>query len=743
MEMSIVVMLLGIAVAAFAPLYKFYIQDQAEKATENNIALISSAIGNFRTVNGRYPFPASLTSIRGAANYGREQNAASAAAPGNFDPALGVYIQQSKRAIDYLDPFTAGNPKVNGKPRVRIGFIPFRQLNLDEKQAYDGFGNRILYAVTEHLANDTTFRANEGGISIIDGNGNSVIAPADTAHFVAFSSGKNANGAFSAAGTQYPCNAGPERENCDFTSTSPAVPDAVFRQAQTSTSGNGTTQFDDVMTYFVETDIPLWQLSSNPAAVKDSINQKPGGMVGFSFVANSTPVLTKSDVNGIVRALDDPQTPGTVEAKIMAKQFCPTGPGADCLATSLIAGDVSAAPRTGGLKCPDDDNIDDNGNGTKETGKYMIGIRLGKPICSNEVVIGCPNKGDILSGFDADGNPICGVPPPSCAAKVVSSGCPAPDNGTKTIPASPSGSVVNVTFGASWTITYTCTAGVWNTTGNVTGVCSCTPSTKTQTINCSNDPYYNIFTGTFTQTQQYQCPQGTWTNPSPPPIYAVYGYGMDYPAPASTCRCKDWSESGFYPCPAGLTGVGYPKTKTFTCINSQLGHSDGWIPPTPPVGFESNPFYCHCDSTATKKVMSACPMPLQGTVFTTMKMDCNLNEWVPTGEVDSSGCKCLGSQSWTGTAPCPTPGDPGSILNKYTLDCDGSLHKEELSNSCQAAGDATCQWIQGGSPLGGQLYPSGFRVGSSCTCNTSGVTRGNCHTGSSGNFTNFNDCRCL
>ena len=198
-EMAIVIMLLGLIIASAAPAYKLYLNHKATEETQANIEQITAAIGAFREINGRYPCPASLTAQRNDTAYGREdcRDYRTTIPAGTCDTATGFCRQQSQasRIIEYKDPFIPAHPTITGQvPNIRLGAVPFRELNLTEKNAYDGYDNRIEYAVTENLMNDVTFRPDGGGIEVVDNSAppQSLLVPSASAHFMVLSHGKNA-----------------------------------------------------------------------------------------------------------------------------------------------------------------------------------------------------------------------------------------------------------------------------------------------------------------------------------------------------------------------------------------------------------------------------------------------------------------------------------------------------------------------------------------------------------------------
>ena len=71
-EMAIVILILGVGIAAFVPLYNVHLKKERVEATQKHVEMATEAIGHFRSLYGRYPCPASLTDDRDDSSYGRE-----------------------------------------------------------------------------------------------------------------------------------------------------------------------------------------------------------------------------------------------------------------------------------------------------------------------------------------------------------------------------------------------------------------------------------------------------------------------------------------------------------------------------------------------------------------------------------------------------------------------------------------------------------------------------------------------
>ncbi len=711
-EMAIVVMIIGIAIGAFAPAYKAYIDNKELVETKSNIEDIAAAIGSFRSINGRYPFPASLSEQHGDVDYGREKKAVATAGVGSFDPQ-GFYLEEGVRSFNYTSPFAG--PVVNGKPRVRVGFVPFRQLHLSENSAYDGYGNRIMYAITEHLADSETFRANEGGIEILDSQGDSVVnAVIDgtpvtgTAHFLIFSYGKNTKGAYSRNGTAYgtcPANGDMENENCNLTD-----PDAIFRLSQTNTSATDSS-FDDVVSYFTQSEVPLWQYSAN-AANPYAIHQKPGGEVGMAAVAPDALLKKRGDINGAnLRAKDDPATPApALEGKIMSSMLCDgsgnIGPG-HCFTVNLIAGeDDPATPAVveGGMHCPGDD--------PDGVGSTMVGIANGAPIC-DEIDLRCPGN-SIVTGINPDGTLDCSVTPVGPCDTDSYEICPS-TIATRT--GGPIGTIRNVTGGDNRNETWQCQdaggpKGSWVRIGDF-GSCVCTPGSNSYPRACGTG-----FTGGAIETCSRVCPSGavSCTNDR-----------------ETACVCTPTFEDRIDSCPAGLNTGFITSRRNWVCDSPTSGH---W------TGYTEISNTCACTEGPPATGQGPCDHNFTGSVYYENPYSCSAS---PPGyqgwrEV-SRDCRCTEDRRYQYDA-CPA-GKIGSMYREYHTHVNGNgdcvTDVTPISDTCADPPPVICSWRStatmqpsesGGSP---RLGDSG------CTC---GSVAPRCYSGSMNNFRSFSPCTC-
>lgn len=736
-EMAAVIMILGIIVAAFSPLYKLHLENKARQETQASVDDISAAIGAFRAVNGRYPCPASLIATRNDLNYGREDctNYNGVINPGTCDDGAGgsgICREQSERVISYMDPFTAGTPTVNANPTVRVGMIPFKELNISEDLAYDGYDNRITYAVTENLMFDTTFRGNQGGIEIFNNAAvpASILNPPASAHFLVFSYGKNGNGAYTRNGVRIACPVGGvEAANCDV------ALNARYTLAQVN-STFGVNEYDDVMTYFTQSEVPLWQLSTQQ---QGAILQKPDGDVGMIFSTTNNPFAAMTsattqaaDIDGILRADDDPSD-APVQGNIMANSLCDSGglAGGDCFGTEVIEGTVNISGGVnigGGMKCPEDDTFDDNGDGTPETGQYIVGVRRGAPICQDDTTIRCGTN-QIMTGIDPNGRVLCSS----------NSSCPTGSTSlcgnTYTLAAGIHGTVRSTgRSGLTAYRNFVCNNTSWILQSSG-GVCTCTPQTqRTQTAACGPG-----FTGNFQQTSDYICPTTSsplGTNPYwtawAPPAWTGSGASWTYPA-GSPCNCVGTTEYRNTTCPAGQVPSISQQSRTFTCSSSLGGSWSAWGPA----------YTCSCVMQAPQEQWVACggnspvgAMKKQRRTF----ISCP-NNWTAWADVDTSACTCTPWSETRTNDPCPA-GQMGSVTNRYDYGCPSGVTITQLSSTCAPPPPVVCSWASSDF-VGSSTTAAGPRIGTSgspaCTC---GETRPQCHSGSTGNFQIYQNCVC-
>lgn len=367
-EFSIVLIIVGLLFGGAAAAYKHYGGKDVYAQNGSRIESITSAIGAYRAKYGRYPCPASLSATPGNPLYGEETDCSdTTVAPGTCNG--GICIQRGLRADARLPDGTLITP------RVRVGGIPFRSLNMIEPYSYDGFGRRIVYVMTEHLGQTAFFDDRGGGIAVVDARGggaNSLISPPASAHFIILSHGLDGKGATGKNGvTDAASCAGPAHdvENCDM------ALDALYVDRPLGTAG-GADDFDDRLSFYTWVSIPLWRASD-----QNGLNIHNTLLAGGVGIKRTDPV-PRIDVNGIAFTSAGNNIAGR---PVGLGGLCADG-GMDCWSSSNIGG-------TAMIPCP--------------AGEVMSGIRNGQPICTAPPGIGCPDQ-SLLRGINALGRPVCG-----------------------------------------------------------------------------------------------------------------------------------------------------------------------------------------------------------------------------------------------------------------------------------------------------------------------------------------------
>ncbi len=697
-EMATVIMILGLLVASLTPLYGLYQKQQEIDTTEVNVTVATSALGTFRSVYGRYPCPASMTQDRDDPMYGREDcNSTQAIPAGSCTVGEGLCVERSRRAaIPHV--FPEGNAR-NEPPRVIVGALPFRNLNLEESQSYDAYDHKIMYVVTENLTCDKCFTADGGGIDIINETGTSILPEVGQAHFLIMSHGKDGAGAYAKNGEQFACpESGLERDNCNYKDGT--APDATYRLSAASTADSDG-HFDDVLNYFTQDEIPAWQLSTKTAL---AIHQKQlGGNV--AVLKNEGDIDQKGEVGGAVRASidlesDNPDSTG----KFLINELC-NAMSDECFRPELIAGKFvdpdEGGARTGGMRCPEDDT-------TGGTGAFMVGIEDGRPICDNAVTSECP-LGAILVGVNDDGTLNCKNPDPLPCDGFSVSMC----DTIVSVPGGAHGSTYTAQAGASQQRVYRCNSGSWVIESDVQGVCNCTPGPVSTTTGACGVGY----TGTVTTTVTRTCPDGT--------LETTDNFG-------AACACAAGERYGTRPCPEGYTGS-IPTVSTHSCP------SGAWSTYVDvPGGINS----CTCRNSETKT--TSCKEGLTGTGLVERRtVTCTPGGGVSYGEWEeiSYDCTCT-PRTVTNPYPCPL-GQIGSIMKSQTLQCPSGEWTDPVlapgGNTCEPIPPVVCNWEKTSSGTGPADWGVGKNSASGCTCGETGPCFARV---GDGKFLNYAACSC-
>jgi len=261
-EICIVLLISGFIITGIVAGLDLYYKNLRLERTNSNIATIQDAIAarysKAETIEEKdFPCPSSLSAAIDTPQYGTE-----------VDCNQYVTLNAAKTQV-VEDPGVTGllpdgtyriASKTPGK-YIRIGAVPFRTLNISSNQTNDGYGNRLIYAVTERVAagdavkdyNNTSYPdgypiMNEGGIGIVDKSNTSLISPPNTALFTVFSAGEDGKGAFTAQGVSRSvnCAGADDARNCAFLSNAPDS--SVFMSSARYMAQNNQ-YFDDLIAY--------------------------------------------------------------------------------------------------------------------------------------------------------------------------------------------------------------------------------------------------------------------------------------------------------------------------------------------------------------------------------------------------------------------------------------------------------------------------------------------------------------
>lgn len=472
-QMAIAILILGLLSTAAIQLYTVYTAH--EKLTKNQILIEDAVkkIQTYRQVYGHYPCPAPMDAARTDAGYGRSTDCTDTSiAIGSCSG--GICIQRTNRAIDDDgDPMT---PDVLTDLRVRVGAIPFRELQMEEKESFDSYGSRITYALTERMGNSSTFKETQGGIEIHDDQGQQLTDPPGSASFILVSHGPNRKGAYDGfSGNQQACGTtGADLENCVDTSSPPT--DAIF-VSSLMYDGTSAANYDDTVQFFATAANPLWRRTTSASEDIVDMSDKNVG-IGMNAPTDELTV-TQSTVNastGVMMTTNSTAAnanSGALRANnFMADTYCDET-GTNCFQSKDFMGDPGVG--TGGMECP--------------AGTYMVGITSdgtnAVPDC--EPVRNTCTGSNVLVGLNADGSPNCQPVAASCPVDTTSFNiC----GSSISLPAAGSGGYSPVYSGGDCRQQqYKCNNGTWTPVYN-SGYCTKTTYTG---VSCAAG-----YTGTYT-----------------------------------------------------------------------------------------------------------------------------------------------------------------------------------------------------------------------------------------------------
>lgn len=413
-DVAIMLIIIGLLVTPSLYALREYKERQARDLTNNNILEIDNAIRAYFVANDFYPCPANPAINRNDPNP-------------NISATHGV-----SQVVASPAPNAGTCTMLNGSGLAE-GSVPHTELGLDIEKVFDGWGNKILYAVDPSMASNTTeatpappaasvqITINEiplvphpttidlvsnPATGCVNVCANSIagyaagaspacqpafVYPALTATFqqtatnvqyTLLSHGEDGRGAFTENGVAIPSTAcdgtnGADDENCDN--------DNVYQTRQCINADTSTAaRYDDFMV------ASAIDKTTNPTAMmSQSDNNADGIAVGVTFVGirNSDP-RRALDVIGNIKVSDIDGIAGdNKDGAARADDYCDIT-GSDCFDSELIGGSVLITP------CP--------------AGQTMVGVRNNGPVCEavlSQTInsINCANGVNSITG----GTPTC------------------------------------------------------------------------------------------------------------------------------------------------------------------------------------------------------------------------------------------------------------------------------------------------------------------------------------------------
>lgn len=763
-EMSVAIMIIGLMIAPAMYLYGQKLKVEKIEQTKDAMKWAEMSMADYYSMYARYPCPASTIAQPGDANYGREDCSAT---------PVGVVTVMSNTV-----------PAVE----IMIGSVPFRQMNLQEQQSYDGYGNRLTYAIPRFLTDSTTFDPEAGAISLVDINDVNMLPVADSARFILASHGADGVGGVTRSGVvRGGCPAGTlQEENCDN--------DATFRQSDVRVG------FDDLIVHsnVKSATMTPWKYSS-----ADMYDVSLSDLDKFGVGTKSALELSSGSGSNLT-VLNDASDDAVILASsgaLVSNNLCDYN-DSGCFSPDLIAGEIASG---GGMACP--------------AGQFLTGVENGAPVCATDIRFECP-LGQYMTGVDADGAIVCqGAPAPACTDQGVTTAC-----GTSgTITAIYDGGYRTVESGECYTL---------DTFSSTTAAGQATVSdlqNYIDTLNAGSRSGPSVCSGDNLVRDSYQCDGGTWqhrrthekgnywnsfpSNPNQSSQTAETGgtsYSLTASRTANDCWCREDYRVRLYSCPTGYTGnrvrvqkyrcpqtynswqTIYSDNNTFCTCTPTTTTSTQWCSSyygvswgsmsgqvtwtynntcdasgnlvTDPSPSQTDNCTCEAQPSSPVETTVNCPtgttnsFSYGGRNYTGVS-EVRVNTWTcPNGAgnpvssaadagswsgpvtVHTEACVCDTTLTDTVTEACPAGYSGAGIEYLREWDCvagdwEPRSDWDKISESC-----TQCTWKRPSSTGTDGVAGIGNEVGTGgCTCGSSNL----CYEGSGTEFTNYSGCSCL
>lgn len=317
-EACIGLIILGLAMGPVIAKYNTdMLRDQMD-LTDKNESSVKAAMESYFLANGRYPCPADIRLGEGDAGYGLAVPSVAGVCTPPAPVATGSCAGICR---------AAANPALAGT--IAMGGVPFQDLKITADTTYDGWKNKLSYAVNEAMTSVATM-TDQGNLfveTITVTAGAENINALTPAHYILISHGSTGVGAFSNAGVPVddnglidpatgtaarycPVSATLDNRNCDN--------DGNFFSSKFRAQSRGENRFYDDRVLVVST-LPSTTWNPAPGVNGKTIANKTVGVgtdrVGFRLDAAGNEIINAGtgepemvdqtmgwDVNGNIRA---------------------------------------------------------------------------------------------------------------------------------------------------------------------------------------------------------------------------------------------------------------------------------------------------------------------------------------------------------------------------------------------------------------------------------------------------------
>lgn len=287
-ELSVVLVIIGLIVAMGVSSGKEALETAKLVATNNRMDAIERALLAFWKKNGRMPCPADITMTTSNANYGIEATSSPTCSGGaisaTFPSATNLY-----KAVE--------------------GGVPVITLGLPKDFVYDGWRERIAYAVTPAFAQpgaNTKVPPKSGtcytdnGITVKDAAGG---IRSTSAVYALISYGRNGHGGYVKSGSRTSSGStnSDEKTNCHCNSSAGNTTyDGNYVQRSQSLNYTTASKYFDDIVRFKE----LWQISTSEDALNDDGYRGPDLAIAYNEATTGTVYGYKNQCGGFMKQAD-------------------------------------------------------------------------------------------------------------------------------------------------------------------------------------------------------------------------------------------------------------------------------------------------------------------------------------------------------------------------------------------------------------------------------------------------------